>query len=167
MTPTSALADTAFLLTLLEPRAAGHAIAQGYFTYLVEQQVPLYLSTITLAEVQEGLPLEKLPVLPYFRLLPFNLKDAENTGTLRATWEKLEAGKKSKTNAQPSTPDVLKLIAQLLNNNVAALLTADRTLADRLLTPLFAALGEAKPPFRILHTDLPHEAAFGITGKLF
>jgi predicted nucleic acid-binding protein len=165
MTPESALADTSFLLTLLEPRAAGHAVAQGYFTYLVEQNARLYLSTITMAEIQEGLPLEKLPVLPYFRLLPFNLKDAENTGTLRAAWQKLETSKKGK--AAPDAGDTLKVIAQALNNNVAALLTADRTLAERLLTPLFAALGEAKPPLRVLHTDLPHEAAFGITGKLF
>jgi len=155
----SAILDTSFLLTLLDARAEHHTQAQGYFSYLAEQHVRLYLSTISAAEVSEGVVLEKLPLFPHLRLLAFNLPDAE----LAAQYvRQLEAAVSKKT-LPPNYADACKVLAQTTNAAPDAYLTADRALVQQVLTPLLGA----KPAFRVLAADVPHEAAFGLTGKLF
>ncbi len=76
-----ALLDTSFLIRLLLPSEALHQQATAYYKYFLEQQIPLFVSTISIAEYCVKGNIGELP-LQQVQVLPFNLKDAENAGQL-------------------------------------------------------------------------------------
>src|SRR5689334_16979159 len=76
-----ALLDTSFLIRLLLPSEALHQQATAYYKYFLEKQIPLFISTISVAEYCVQGSIGELP-LQQVQVLPFNLKDAENAGHL-------------------------------------------------------------------------------------
>ncbi len=76
-----ALLDTSFLIRLLLPTEALHEHSRGYYKYFLEEQIPLFVSTISIAEYCVQGSTEELP-LQQVQVLPFNMKDAENAGLL-------------------------------------------------------------------------------------
>ncbi len=76
-----ALLDTSFLIRLLLPAEKLHEHAKGYYKYFLEQQIPLFVSTISIAEYCVQGSIQELP-LQQVQVLPFNMKDAENAGQL-------------------------------------------------------------------------------------
>lgn len=76
-----ALLDTSFLIRLLLPAEGLHIRARDYYKYFLEQQIPLFISTVSIAEYCVQGTLQELP-LQQVQLLPFNMKDAENAGQL-------------------------------------------------------------------------------------
>lgn len=158
----SVLLDTSYLLALLDVKHARHVLAQGYLRYFLQQGTRLYASTITLAELGELHPVQRLPVLAYLRLLAFNLPDAQQAADLAARWY----GTADRApDSQPGRylPDQFKILAQAATSGVHSLLADD----DILLEQLAQTLWDRRPPFRCLPLSRPHEAAFGLTGTLF
>ena len=76
-----ALLDTSFLIRLLLPAEALHIHARDYYKYFLEQLIPLFISTVSIAEYCVQGTLQELP-LQQVQVLPFNMKDAENAGQL-------------------------------------------------------------------------------------
>jgi len=76
-----ALLDTSFLIRLLLSSEALHQQATSYYKYFLEQEIPLFISTISIAEYCVQGSIHELP-LQQVQVLPFNLRDAENAGQL-------------------------------------------------------------------------------------
>lgn len=155
MLPSSVLLDTSFWLAAMDPERPHHTHATGYLRYLLEQQVPLYLSSVSAAELAELLPLTELPAFGYCRLLAFNLRDAEVAAELSLALRPKHAA------AGRSLSDDFKVLAQVSVHGLAALAGDDAELA-RLVKAMPAPTG-----FRYLDMAVPHEAAFALTGSLF
>jgi predicted nucleic acid-binding protein len=154
--PSSVLLDTSFWLAVLDPERPHHAHATGYLRYLLEQQVPLYLSTISAAELAELLPLVELPAFGYCRLLAFNLRDAEQAAELAT-----QLRERATTTGARTLSDDCKVLAQVMTQGIGALAADDAELA--------ALVRGMRPTggFRYLDVAVPHEAAFALTGSLF
>lgn len=69
------LLDTSFLISLLSSTRAHHRAARSYWRYFLEQQIPIYLSTIVVSEfaIKQAVPGE---ILRCCIVLPFNWNDA-------------------------------------------------------------------------------------------
>lgn len=76
-----ALLDTSFLIRLLLPAEALYQHAKDYYKYFLEQQIPLFVSTISIAEYCVQGSIQELP-LQQVQVLPFNMRDAQNAGQL-------------------------------------------------------------------------------------
>ena len=79
--PAGALLDTSFLITLAGRDRANHQAAKRYWKYFLENQIPLYLSTIVVSEfsVKQVLGPE---ILRHCVVLPFNYQDALKSAEL-------------------------------------------------------------------------------------
>ena len=75
----SVLLDTSFLIRLLSAKDSLHSNALGYFKYFLNHHIPMYLSTITVAEYCVNGDIAELP-LRNVRILPFNFQHASVAG---------------------------------------------------------------------------------------
>lgn len=80
----SVILDTSFLIRLLNTAEPLHANAQGYFRYFSENDIPMYCSTISIAEYCVKGTYDDLPFRS-IRILPFNTSDAKEAGKFAAT----------------------------------------------------------------------------------
>ena len=151
-----ALLDTSFLIRLLLPSEALHQHALGYYKYLLGQEIPLFISTITIAEYCVQGSIQELP-LQKVQVLPFNMKEAENAGQLMRLLFKYRnvvhaIGRKVVIN------DV-KLFAQA---NISARIDAFIT-ADTEARKMYDAI-HAEQPLHFSYVDIhtPYNEMFGI-----
>lgn len=77
------LLDTSFLISLVDDARANHSVARAYYEQALLSAVPLYVSTIALAEFAQKQNVEDLP-LSTFVVLPFNVLDATLSGKIAA-----------------------------------------------------------------------------------
>lgn len=77
------LLDTSFLITLASPSRPHQPVAERYFRECVTRQIPMYLSTIVMAEFQVKQAVSDLP-LRNLIALPFNADHAMRCGQLLA-----------------------------------------------------------------------------------
>jgi predicted nucleic acid-binding protein len=75
------LVDTSFLIRLLKTDDPLHTNAKAWFKELMDRKVPMFLSTIVLAEWCVKGSLDQLPVRN-LRVLPFNVDHALRAGPL-------------------------------------------------------------------------------------
>lgn len=151
----SLLLDTPALEAALSPTHPHTATAVGYIRYLLEQEVPVYVSTLSLAEVGQRFALERQPLLPYLRLLAFNHTDAlAASALLTRAGAALHAG---------IPRDTFLILAQGLAQGLEGFLTAGDT---DLPHPLLRLL-PPRSALRLLLLAEPHAVAFGLTGTLF
>jgi predicted nucleic acid-binding protein len=121
------LADTSFLISLAKPQERNHAAARQYFKVCLDRGVPLYLSTVVIAEFSVKQSVLDLG-LRNFQVLPFNIDHAMKAGHL---WNLIE---RDATDSKSAVKDDVKLIAQCAcESGISHLLTGDeRTLAKYL-----------------------------------
>jgi predicted nucleic acid-binding protein len=122
-----ALVDTSFLISLAKPAEGNHAAARQYYKSCLDRHVPLYLSTVVVAEFsvkQSVMDLE----LRNFVVLPFNIDHAMKAGQL---WNLIA---RDDGDSKAVVKDDLKLIAQCAcEGSISHLLTGDdKTLAKYL-----------------------------------
>ena len=77
------LLDTSFFLHFLRPHARWQEHADRYFRYFLQQNWPMYLSTVVIAEYCVKGQLDELPILN-LRMLPFTVPHAVRAGLFRA-----------------------------------------------------------------------------------
>lgn len=71
----SVILDTSFLIRLLSRNDSLHSNAVGYFKYFLKNDIPMYISTISIAEYCVKGDVSELP-LRNVRIVPFNFQHA-------------------------------------------------------------------------------------------
>lgn len=151
------LCDTSFFLRLLDPTDPLHTSARGYFKYLLQNDYPLFISTIAVAEYCVGGALEELP-LRNLQILPFNLAHGSRTGALA----QIVFRKKGtlKLRSRNLIPNDSKLFAQAdVEAQIGYYLTADSE-SEKIYRLLQSEVGLQ---FRFLNlSTTSHSEAFGV-----
>lgn len=75
----SVLLDTSFLIRLLSKNDPLHQNAEDYYRYFLEKEIPMYISTITVAEYCVNGDISEL-LLRSVRIIPFNIQHAPIAG---------------------------------------------------------------------------------------
>ncbi len=73
------LLDTSFFLRFLNDVSPLYNNADGYFRYFLQNEIKMYISTISIAEYCVGGDINELP-LKNLQIIPFNLDHAKKTG---------------------------------------------------------------------------------------
>lgn len=84
MTHKSVLLDTSFFVRFLKEDDPLFMNANGYFRYFIEHEIPMAISTISIAEYCVGGNISELP-LKNLQIIPFNLSHAKRTGEFAKT----------------------------------------------------------------------------------
>jgi predicted nucleic acid-binding protein len=121
----SVLLDTSFLITLASSNRSHHVTAQRYLKECVIRRVPMYLSTIVMAEFQVKQAVSDLP-LRNLIALPFNADHAIRCGQLIADTGREREGAEDRVRVK----DDFKLIAQCHLEGISHVLSED---ANRLV----------------------------------
>jgi predicted nucleic acid-binding protein len=153
----SVLLDTSFFVRLLNEADPLAPNAGGYYKYFLEKQIPMVVSTISIAEYCVKGSVDELP-LRNLRILPFNLPHAARAGAFAEVVFK----KKDLLNLpdRKIIPNDTKLFAQAdVEDAIGFYLTSDRECKK-----IFDLLKmEGMPPkFDFLDLNISHESAFGI-----
>jgi hypothetical protein len=72
----SVLLDTSFFLRFLNDKDSLYTNADSYFRYFIENEIPMLISTISVAEYCIGGDVSELP-LRNLQIIPFNLDHAK------------------------------------------------------------------------------------------
>jgi len=75
----SVILDTSFMIRLLSETEKLHPNALGYFKYFLEHDIPMYFSTVSVAEYCVKGDFDDLP-FQNIRILPFNIFHAKEAG---------------------------------------------------------------------------------------
>ena len=156
MTLKSVLLDTSFFLRFLNEKDLLFKNADGYYRYFLEQEIPMLISTISIAEYCVGGSLTELP-LKDLQIVPFNLSHATRTGE----FAKIVFQNKGKLQLQNRTiiPNDSKLFAQAdVESNIGYYLSSDserRKIYDLLLK-------EEKPKFQFIDLNKKYSEVFGV-----
>lgn len=75
----SVILDTSFMIRLLSESDPLHSNAKGYFRYFLENDIPMYFSTVSIAEYCVKGDFYDLP-FQNIRVLPFNIFHAKEAG---------------------------------------------------------------------------------------
>ena len=133
----SVLLDTSFLISLSDPARAHHAQAVQYYRECVHRQVPMYLSTIVISEIQVRQSINDLP-LRNFVVLPFNVDHAMRCGLL------IRGLGRDPADDRVRVKDDFKLVAQCDCEGISHLISEDAsTLAKYLERSRQASPGPA------------------------
>ena len=80
----SVILDTSFMIRLLSASDKLHPNALGYFRYFLEHNIPMYFSTVSVAEYCVKGDFQDLP-FQNIRVLPFNIFHAKEAGRFANT----------------------------------------------------------------------------------
>lgn len=154
----SVILDTSFLIRLLSANDVLHFNAVGYFKYFLEQNIPMYISTITIAEYCVNGDVMELP-LRNVRVVPFNFQHAPIAGKFaKALYEARTANEISIDN-RLIIPNDAKIFAQAnCVEDVKYFVTSD-TKSSKLIDII-----SAKEIVNFEHMDIhiPYTRRFGI-----
>lgn len=115
----SVLLDTSFLISLVDRNRVNHNTAVLYYKLLLEQQTPVYFSSIVAAEIAIKQPITDLP-LKKFRTIPFNIPHSIESARL---WNLL--GTRDDGDSRSVIRDDVKLMAQASHEAIPFILTED------------------------------------------
>jgi hypothetical protein len=113
------LLDTGFLISLVGRSRPHHAVAAQYYRLMLEQQSPMYLSSIAAAEFAIKQAITDLP-LSNFRCIPFNIPHSNEAARL---WNAL--GPRDDGDDRVALRDDVKLLAQAAHESIPFILTED------------------------------------------
>ena len=121
----SVLLDTSFIIRLLNKSDNLHSNAVGYYKYFLENKIPMYLSTVSIAEYCVKGDFNDLPFLD-IRILPFNIFDAKDAGRFaKSLFEARNNGEMNFSN-RLIIPNDTKIFAQgSLKNDIKYFVTSD------------------------------------------
>ena len=115
---TGVLIDTSFLITLAGKSRKHHDAARKYWQYFLENQIPVFLSTIVASEfcIKQEIPPDLLRCCV---VLPFNWDDAQRAAKL--DWKRLRPEGVERS----ALKDDVKIIAQAAVADVEYIITDD------------------------------------------
>lgn len=115
----SVLLDTSFLISLVDRKRVNHDIAIQYYKLMLEQQSPMYLSAIVVAEISIKQPITDFP-LKNFRAIPFNIPHSIESARI---WNLL--GTRDYGDSRAVVRDDVKIMAQASHEQIPFILTED------------------------------------------
>jgi len=126
------LLDTSFLITLADKSRKHHETARRYWRHFLENQIPIFLSTIVVSEfcIKQEIPPE---ILRCCVLLPFNWDDAERAAKM--DWQRLRPAAVERQ----ALKDDVKIIAQAVGVDAEFVITDDAESFYRYCSGLKAA----------------------------
>lgn len=151
------LLDTSFFLRLLKEKDPLFSHADGYYRYFMLNEIPMVVSTISIAEFCVKGSIDELPLLN-LRILPFNVDHAKRAGVF--------AGIVYSNRGTIDLPD-----RKIIPNDTKLFAQADIEVG---ISSYLTSDGESKKIFEVLKTstsppgfqfvDLthPHSEAFGV-----
>ena len=107
----SVLLDTSFLIRLLSKNDPLHQNAEDYYRYFLEKEIPMYISTITVAEYCVNGDISELP-LRSVRIIPFNIQHAPIAGGFANILYSARKTNDISVDNRLSIPNDVKLFAQ-------------------------------------------------------
>lgn len=154
----SVLLDTSFFIRLLDDEDPLHQNAKGYFKYLLDHEILLKTSTISIAEYCVKGSLDELP-LKNVQIIPFNIDHAVRAGEFANVI--FEERKTADVDLKPR-PIVIndaKLFAQAdLDDRINYFITSDSRSKN-----IYELLSKrVKPKFEIIDINTPHSQTFGV-----
>ncbi len=156
MNSRAVLLDTSFFLRFLNDSDPLFKNADGYFKYFLQQEMPMFISTISVAEYCVGGEINELP-LRNLQILPFNIEHAKKTGE----FAKIIFEHKNKLNIRERTiiPNDTKLFAQADSEfSIEFYLSSDSESLK-----VFKLLKEySNPRFHFIDLNVPYSQTFGI-----
>lgn len=150
------LVDTSFLIRLLKVDESLNKNANDYYRYCLEHQIPIFCSTIAIAEYCVKGSLNELP-LKDVRILAFNISHAERAGEImRIALDKRP--KPSVSYSRVSVTNDSKMLAQAdVETTIDSFITSDAE-----ATKLFKSIKEeTNLKFDMLDLNIPRHEIFG------
>lgn len=121
----SVILDTSFMIRLLNDSDPLHSNAIGYFRYFLENDVPMYFSTVSVAEYCVRGDFDDLP-FRNIRILPFNIFHAKEAGRFANALFEAKANKIIDVPDRLIIPNDSKLFAQgAYEKDIKYFVTAD------------------------------------------
>lgn len=125
--PKKVLVDTSFLITLFDDKRTNHKVAKQYYKYFIDNDVEMHLSTIVIAEFNQGQPISSVLGTGNFIPLPYNIEDAMRTSEIAFQM----GGVEKRGNGNPKYKDDIKLIAQTDVHKIDFIITEDKSTLAR------------------------------------
>jgi predicted nucleic acid-binding protein len=151
----SIMLDTSFCIRLMDEQDALHSNALAYFKYFLTERITIHLSTIAVAEYAVGDDSSNLPI-DKLQLESFDFRDATTAGL----FHKELIGNKHNVegyNRRIIANDI-KILAQLKNRSIEAIITKDVASFSKYVQPLIdASLLNA----RFIDLNVPLNQALG------
>jgi hypothetical protein len=156
MTPKSVLLDTSFFLRFLNEADPLFKNADGYYRYFLQKEIPMLISTISIAEYCVGGSINELP-LKNLQILPFNLSHAKRTGE----FARIVFTNKDKLKLQQRNiiPNDTKLFAQADTEGIIGYYLSSDSESKKIYDLLAK---EATPKFQFMDLRHKHSEVFGI-----
>jgi hypothetical protein len=150
------LLDTSFFLRFLNDDSPLFANADGYFRYFLQNEIKMYVSTISIAEYCVGGDIHELP-LKNLQIVPFNLDHSKKTGD----FAKLVFQHKNKLQLRERNliPNDTKLFATAdIEKSVEFYLSSDLESYK-----IYKLLKEhSNPKFQFIDLNIPFGETFGV-----
>jgi hypothetical protein len=150
------LLDTSFFLRFLNEDSPLFSNADGYFRYFLQNEIKMYISTISIAEYCVGGNINELP-LKNLQIIPFNLDHSKKTGEFaKLVFQHKNKLQLRERNIIPNdtklfaTPDVEKSVEFYLSSD-----TESHTIY-RLLKE------HVTPNFQFINLSVPFGQTFGV-----
>lgn len=155
----SVLLETSFFIRLLNPNDPLARQAEGYFRYFQQEQYPMLISTVSIAEFCVRGNIDQLP-LKNIRILPFNTIHAVRAGELAAA---VFASKgRNMLLDRTIIPNDTKLFAQADSETSIGYYVTSDSESGKVHTLLRQA-GQS-PRFQFVDLKIPHTEVFGTLG---
>jgi len=147
-----AVLDTGFLISLVDRSRPCHATAKRYYKHFLENAIEMCLPTVVAAEFAIKQPISDLP-LRNFRVLPFNLDDAERCAGLNVAYYRSQ----QHVGQRDAVKDDFKIIAQAEVQGARLLITEDEATLSRYCGALIA---DGKVRFRVVSLRADFDVSF-------
>ena len=105
------LLDTSFFLRFLNDNDPLFKNADGYFRYFLQEDIEMFISTVSIAEYCIGGDINELP-LKNLKIVPFNLNHAKRTGEFAKIAFQARSTGALQINKRKIMPNDTKLFAQ-------------------------------------------------------
>lgn len=154
----SVLLDTSFFIRLLDDTDPLHKNALGYFRYYLENDVPMCVSTISIAEYCVKGSFDDLP-LKDIRILPFNIDHAKRCGIFAQALFKAKNDGLLNLKSRNIIPNDSKLFAQAdIDKNIDSFVSSD----TKSLLLINKLKKECQAKFSLIDINNPFNETYGI-----
>ncbi|WP_339698148.1 hypothetical protein [uncultured Roseivirga sp.] len=154
----SVLLDTSFFIRLLDDTDPLHKNALGYFKYYLENDIPMCVSTITIAEYCVKGSFDDLP-LKDIRIIPFNIDHAKRCGTFAEVLFRAKNDGSLKLNNRNIIPNDSKLFAQAdIDKDIDSFVSSD----SKSLPLINKLRKECQAKFSLIDINNPFSETYGL-----